>query len=126
MTERLSEKAAAAIYRQIMEFDSVLSRQSAIIEDANARIASAYQKIEMVEAERNELSAQLDRLAPDGFMEPEEEYKGPPPPIDPGFLQPSAQHPAAYRDPRPWHKPSVLPRTMPPGVPQPGNMPGDY
>lgn len=112
--QKLDTNGANAIYKAMIEFDSVIGKQQQIINNANLDIVEAMGKMERAYAERKNLSDQLDKFAPDDFMQPRDTdgaamapaalapYTSPFPPA------PAAPAPYGY-SPKPWHKPSPMP-----------------
>ena len=128
--ETLSVEAARAIYTEMMQHDSVISKQTAIRDNAVLDIVSAMAKIEQAYSARKALSDQLDKFAPDGFLEAdangavnvEHAYSNQAaPPAVP--MQPAPMPYAPGYGPKPWHR--ADPRLKPTpiasrGAPTPG------
>lgn len=122
--QKLDTNGASAIYKAMIEFDSIIGKQQQIINNANLDIVEAMGKMERAYAERKNLSDQLDKFAPDDFMQPRDTdgvamapaaptpYPSPFPPA------PAAPAPYGY-GPKPWHKPSPMPQRVR-SVPTPG------
>lgn len=131
--QKLDTNGASAIYKAMTEFDSIIGKQQQIINNANLDIVEAMGKMERAYAERKNLSDQLDKFAPDDFMQPRDTdsaagmtiqnrgmgvmYAPPAPPA-------AAPYPYGY-SPKPWHKPSPMPQRVR-SAPTPGFTDGEF
>lgn len=108
--QKLDTNGASAIYKAMIEFDSIIGKQQQIINNANLDIVEAMGKMERAYAERKNLSDQLDKFAPDDFMQPRDTDGAP--------------YPYGY-SPKPWHKPSPMPQRVR-SAPTPGFTDGEF
>ncbi len=113
--QKLDTNGARAIYKAMIEFDSIVSKQQQIINNANLDIVEAMDKMERAYSERKNLSDQLDKFAPDDFMQPRDTDGAAMAPVAPSPypspFPPAPAAPAPYGySPKPWHKPSPMPQ----------------
>lgn len=128
MTSKLDFSGAQAIYDRIYECDSLLAKQRQVLDNAMLDIADALVKIKEAENVRRELSAQLDRFAPEGFHETgglvmtdttsDVPMAGAPSPFTPRPGSLPHPYPAPFpagHGLKPWHRDSILPKRTPRG-----------
>lgn len=93
----LEGEALNAIVERMYAHDSVISKQIALRESAMAEIIAATAKIDEAYKARQELSAQLDKFAPDDFMQPKQDTAS-------EGMHLMAAMPAPWgQSPKPWH-----------------------
>lgn len=129
-TQKLSIDAASAILNQMSQLDLLIGKQVAVRESAMADIVEATAKIDKAWERRKALSDELDKFAPDNFMQPDGaampdtlSAPSPFPPAPPqSYVQPMNAAPYGY-GPKPWHKqaPTLKRVFSPPGFPAKSN-----